>query len=101
VDDAQLWTGSLTCQLVDAEWRPSGAIEFVLAPDFVTAWRDDRKLAMIDRERFRSWFTDTEAPFQRHDLTFGAVNGWIGVASDEGPALWLVPDDAARLRAAV
>lgn len=101
MDDAQLWTGSLTCGLVDSEWQSHGAVELMLERDFVTVWSGDRKLAMIDRQRFRSWFADTTVPFQRHDVTFVAMDGWVGLAIDDAPALWLVPEDAARLAAAV
>jgi hypothetical protein len=99
LDVAPLWTGTITCQLIDARSQPAWPLGVVLRRDVVTFWLGERNLAMVDRDLLRHWAHTGARPLERHDLILSRVGAWMAFIIDAEPPVWLNPADATRFRA--
>jgi hypothetical protein len=80
---APVWTGRLEFDLVNARgWRVD-VVDVVVRIDSVTLWAENRTLAVMDRDRFRSWLIRRpNEPFGMDDVTWSVQDSITYIAVD-------------------
>jgi len=66
----QRWMGRLHLHLLDRHERTAAYLELSVRDEFVKVWQGNWTLAVMDRDRFRSWFWDPTGSFEFDDLVW-------------------------------
>ena len=87
----QRWMGRLYLHLLDCRRRTAAYLELSLRDEFVTVWQGNWTLAVMDRDRFRSWFWDPAGSFEFDDLVW-TIEGTRLCLSIRGSVPFFLPE---------
>jgi hypothetical protein len=92
---AALWTGRIDVDLLNGRGWQVGSVEFVVRIESITVWLQNRTLAVMDRDLFRSWLNRPLSPFDIDDLLWSVEDDVTCLMIDRSHQ-YLIPEPVAR-----